>query len=106
MALHTAGSRKAGVAETKLKVLDDPFNAPLFSAAERAALRLAEAMTQLPVLVPQELVAEVRAHCGTAGLVEIAGIIAAENFRARFNRVFDVEPNGLAACAGEIATES
>jgi alkylhydroperoxidase family enzyme len=60
-------------------------------------------MTLLPVVVPEDLVAEVREHFGAAGLVEIAGIVAAENFRARFNRVFGVEPHGFAAREAEAA---
>lgn len=100
MDIHTAGSRREGVSDAKLAALSDPWTSPLFSPAERGALRLADAMTVgLPVDVPEALVEELRAHFGDAGLVELAALIAAENFRARFNRVFGIEAHGFAARA-------
>ncbi|MBI4505885.1 MAG: carboxymuconolactone decarboxylase family protein [Chloroflexi bacterium] len=98
MDIHTAGSRREGVSDTKLAALADPWTSPLFTPAERGALRLADAMTAvLPVDVPDELIAELRAHFGDAGLVELAALVATENFRARFNRVFGIEAHGFAA---------
>lgn len=59
------------------------------------ALQLADAMTELPVDVPDELFARLRDCFDEVELVELAGIIATENFRARFNRLFRIEAQGL-----------
>lgn len=72
---------------------------PRFSAVEKLVLRLAVAMTRTPADVPETLFAELRAHFGPAELVELAGAIAWENWRARYNRVFDVGPQGFTAGA-------
>ena len=73
-----------------------------FSASERAALALAEAMTHTPAEVPQEVFVEARRHFTDAQLVELAATVAMENYRARLNRVFGVESQGFyAAGAGE-----
>jgi alkylhydroperoxidase family enzyme len=42
-----------------------------------------------------DLFAEAAHHYSREQLVELAAVIALENFRSRFNRVFDVEANGL-----------
>ena len=59
------------------------------------ALELAEAMTAATVDVPDELFERLHSHYDEAQLVELAATAAMENFRARFNRVFRVEPNSL-----------
>ena len=66
----------------------------LFSAAERAALALAEAMTVTPADVSDDLFAAVRAHYSEEQIVELSATIALENYRARINRVFLVESEG------------
>ena len=53
-------------------------------------------MTAAPVGVQDELFARLRAHyLDEPQLVELVAMSALENFRARFNRVFRVEPNSL-----------
>jgi alkylhydroperoxidase family enzyme len=59
------------------------------------ALELAEAMTQTPPNVTDELFARLRRYYDEAQLVELAAIVAQENFRARFNTTFRVESQGL-----------
>jgi alkylhydroperoxidase family enzyme len=54
-------------------------------------------MSRTPATVPEELVAALRAHFDDAALVELATAIAWENFRSRFNRVFDVAAQGFSA---------
>ena len=66
-----------------------------YTDAERAALELAEAATAAPVDVPDELFERLRSHFDEPQLVELAATAALENFRARFNRVFRIEPNSL-----------
>ena len=52
-------------------------------------------MSQSTVTVPDELYERLRGFYDEAELVELAATIAMENFRARFNRVFEVEAQGL-----------
>jgi alkylhydroperoxidase family enzyme len=66
----------------------------LFSGAERAALALAEAMTETPADISDDLFAEVRAHFSEEQIVELTATIALENYRARINRVFLIESEG------------
>ena len=67
----------------------------LFTAAETVALELAEAMTETPQRVTDELFSDLQQHYSDAKIVELASVIALENFRSRFNRCGAVEPNGL-----------
>jgi len=66
-----------------------------FPAPEKALLRMADAMAETPSNVSDELYAELRRHFSEEQLIELAASAAQENFRARYNRVFDVESNGL-----------
>jgi len=47
-------------------------------------------MTRTPTDVSAELFTSLQRHFSPAQLVELATAIAQENFRARFNRPFDV----------------
>ena len=95
MDINAAGGSDAGVPDEKIAALPDYRTNPLFNDAERAALELADAVTQLPANVPDELYGRLRRHYDEPQLVELAATAALENFRARFNRVFRVEPNAL-----------
>jgi alkylhydroperoxidase family enzyme len=66
-----------------------------FSVPEQALLRLADAMSNTPVEVSDALYAELRAHFSEEALIELAADIAQENYRARWNRVFDVGSDAL-----------
>ena len=58
-------------------------------------LDLAVAMTRTPVDVPDALIEDLRKHYDEKQLVELAGALAWENFRARFNHTFGIEASGL-----------
>jgi len=58
------------------------------------ALELAEAMTATPPQVTDELFARVRDFYDEAQMVELAAIVAQENFRSRFNTTFRLESAG------------
>lgn len=60
------------------------------SPRERLAVRLAEAVTETPGEVSDELYSELRATFSQAELVELTAALAWKNYLARFNRVFDV----------------
>ena len=66
-----------------------------FPAPETALLRMADAMADTPANVSDELYAELRRHFSEEYLIELAASAAQENFRARYNRVFDVGSDGL-----------
>lgn len=95
MDINAAGSSNAGASDEKIAALPDFRTSPLFDEEERVALEVSEAMTQWPVEISEELFARARAFFDEPQLVELAATAALENFRARFNRVFDVEPNAL-----------
>ena len=66
-----------------------------FGAAEAALLKMADEMAETPSNVSDELYAELRRHFSEEQLIELAASAAQENFRARFNRVFNVGSDGL-----------
>ncbi len=67
----------------------------LFTPAERAAFDLAEAMSHTPATVSDAVFAELKNHFSEDQIVELAATIAMENYRARMNRVFLVQAEGL-----------
>jgi len=66
-----------------------------FAPPEAALVRMADAMADTPSHVSDELYAELRRHFSEEQLIELAASAAQENFRARYNRVFDVGSDGL-----------
>ncbi len=98
--MNAAGGSEHGASFDKIAALADFRTSDLFSAPEKAALALAEAMTVTPPEVTEEVFAAVRDHFSDAELVELSATIAMENYRARFNRAFDVEAQGLCAIRG------
>jgi len=92
---NAAGSSRAGASHEKIAAVGNFGTSDLFTPQERAALALAEGMTQTPVAVSDELFAAARQHFTEPQLVELAATIAMENYRARFNRAFRVEALGL-----------
>jgi alkylhydroperoxidase family enzyme len=95
MDINAAGGSDAGIPEEKIAALPDFRTSPLYTEAERAALELADAQTAAPVDVSDELFERLRRHYDEPQLVELAATAALENFRARFNRAFHIEPNSL-----------
>jgi alkylhydroperoxidase family enzyme len=69
----------------------------LFTGAEKAALRMAEAMCERSVTVPDAVFEEVRRHFDEKAIVELVAMIALENMRARFNRALEIPSDGLCA---------
>lgn len=66
-----------------------------FPPPEEALLRMADALADTPSNVSDELYAELRRHFSEDQLIELAASAAQENFRARYNRVFNVGSDGL-----------
>ena len=94
-------SRTDGVSDGQLADLANFEASPAFSELEKRVLRYAEALTQTPANVSEELFDSLREHFNPKQMVELTAAIAWENFRARFNRGFGIEAEGFtegAAC--------
>lgn len=81
--------------EAHIAELDRYRDSDAFSEREKIALDYAVALTRSPAEATDELVAELRRHLDERQLVELTTVIAWENFRARFNRGFDVAAQGF-----------
>ena len=66
-----------------------------FGPPDAALLRLADALADTPSNVSDDLYSELRRHFSEDQLIELAATAAQENYRARYNRVFDVGSDGL-----------
>ena len=66
-----------------------------FSPDELALLRMADAMADTPSNVSDDLYQELRRHFSEDQLIELGAAAALENYRARYNRIFDVGSDGL-----------
>jgi alkylhydroperoxidase family enzyme len=86
--------RKAGLSDEKLHgVLGDdrtPFN-----DTERLVIELADAMTDTPANISDQLYARLRNQFSEEQLMQLGAQIAFENYRARWNRIFNVESDNL-----------
>jgi uncharacterized peroxidase-related enzyme len=98
---HTASNAKrASIEDRKLAAVWQYETSPLFSVAERAALRFAQAAGSVPNAVTDSDVAELRKHFDEAAMVEILAIVCYFGFLNRWNdslaTVLEDEPRELA----------
>jgi alkylhydroperoxidase family enzyme len=91
--------RKAGLSDDKLQAVLDSDRMP-FNDTERLVIELADAMTDTPANVSDDLYARLRNQFSQEQLVQLGAQIAFENYRARWNRIFDVESDNLYHGAG------
>ena len=89
-----------GASDEKIAALYEFRTSDLFTESEKAALVLAEGMTVTPTNVSDEDFDEARKWFSEAEMVELVGTIAMENYRARFNRAFDVESQNFCQLRG------
>lgn len=80
-----------GVPRDKLEALWAFETSPLFSEAERAALRVALTGGQCPSRASAEDMAELRKHFDEAQIVEIGAVIALFGFNNRWNALMETE---------------
>ena len=86
--------RKAGLSDDKLRaVLGD--DRTLFNDTERLVIELADTMTDTPANVSDDLYACLRKQFSEEQLMQLGAQIAFENYRARWNRIFNVESDNL-----------
>ena len=94
MDINSAVGRKAGLTDEKLHAVLTEDRSP-FSETELLAIELADAMVAAPASISEELFARLKQQFSDEQLLELSAQIAFENFRARLNRVFDVESDHI-----------
>ena len=72
----------------------------VFTPLERQVLEYAEAMSQTPPTVTDELVASLSDQLGPAGLIELTSVIGSANLTTRSNVALGVASEGFAAACG------
>lgn len=83
---HTSHSaERAGVAAEKVEAAFEFETSPLFSEAERAALRLARDASLAPSAVEDAHFEALRAHYGEAEILEIVAVVALFGWLNRWN---------------------
>jgi alkylhydroperoxidase family enzyme len=92
--INSAVGRKAGLTDAKLlAVVNDDLS--VFNELELLVIELADAMVETPANVSDELYDRLRSKFSEEQLLQLSGQIAFENYRARLNRVFEIESDKL-----------
>ena len=87
--------RAEGISEQQLRDLAVYRASEAFTEIDKLVLDLAVAMTRTPTDVSNELFRRLQEHFSPPQIVELVTAVAQENFRARFNRPFDVGAVGF-----------
>jgi alkylhydroperoxidase family enzyme len=82
------------LSDEKLRAVNGDDRAP-FSDTERLVIELGDALTDTPSNVSDDLYARLRNQFSEEQLMQLGGHIAFENYRARWNRLFNVESDNL-----------
>lgn len=88
---------ESGLTFEKLDALDKYAEDPRFTPRERLAIEFAERMTRTDMDVTDEFFTSMQEAFSVEELVELAGVIALENFRSKFNNAFRIEAQGFCA---------
>ena len=94
MDINSAVGRKAGLTDAKLSAVTGA-DFLVFNEKERLVIELADAMANTPANISDDLYARLGRQFSDEQLLELGAHVAFENYRARFNRVFDVESDQL-----------
>jgi alkylhydroperoxidase family enzyme len=86
--------RKAGLSDENLRTVLGDDRTP-FNDTERLVIELADTMTDIPSTVSDDLYAWLRDIFFEEQLMQLGAQIAFENYRARWNRIFNVESDNL-----------
>jgi len=79
----------------KIRAVPGWRDSDVFTELERLVLEYAEAMTDTPPSVTDEMVARLSTHLSEAQLVELTAIVAVENLRSRINSALGLTAQGL-----------
>ena len=85
-------ARRQGWSQEQIQNLADFATRADFTAAEKAALRLAELMTVDPHGVDDAVWSELRRHYDEGEIIELAAAIGLFNYFNRFNDALKMEP--------------
>lgn len=88
-------ARNRGMDVAKLEQLGSWRDSTAYNPLERAVLAYAEAMTNTPPTVIDEMVEVLRADLSDAQLVELTEMISLENFRSRTNAALGLTSQGF-----------
>jgi alkylhydroperoxidase family enzyme len=94
MDVNSAVGRKAGLSDEKLRAVSNTDRAP-FNDTERIVIELADAMSDTPANISDGLYERLRKRFSEEQLMQLGAQIAFENYRARWNRIFNVESDNL-----------
>src|SRR4030095_11474030 len=92
--VNSAVGRKAGLSDEKLRAVPGNDLTPL-NDTERLVIELADALTQTPSDISDDLYARLRNQFSEEQLMQLGAQITFENYRARWNRIFNVESDNL-----------
>jgi uncharacterized peroxidase-related enzyme len=99
---HTAHTAtRVGIPAEKEDALWEYETSPLFSAAERAALRVAQGAAQVPNAVTDGDFAELKKHYTETQIVDIVAVIALFGFLNRYNDTMATELESSPIAAGQ-----
>jgi AhpD family alkylhydroperoxidase len=89
-----------GLDEVKAREVPRWRESDAFTPLEREVLEYAEAMSQTPPTVTDELSARLLEQLGAPAMVELTGIVAMANQMARTNVALGIEAQGFSAACG------
>lgn len=89
-----------GLDEAKAREIPRWRHSDLFTPLEREVMEYAEAMSQTPPTVTDELSARLLDQLGAPGLVELTAFICLANVAARMNVALGIEAQGYASACG------
>jgi alkylhydroperoxidase family enzyme len=88
-----------GVDPARIEEVPGWRDSGVYTELERMVLEYAEAMTDTPLAVTDEMVARLRERLGDARLVELTALVSLENMRSRTNAALGLQSQGFkAAC--------
>jgi alkylhydroperoxidase family enzyme len=89
-----------GLDEAKAREMPQWRESGVFTSLERDVMEYAEAMSQTPPTVTDDLSARLLEALGAPALVELSAFIAVANVYTRTNVAFGIEAQGFAAACG------
>jgi alkylhydroperoxidase family enzyme len=84
-----------GLDEAKASEVPRWRESPVFSSLERDVMEYAEAMSETPPRVTDELSARLLEQLGAPAMVELTAVVAAANMAARCNTALGIESQGF-----------
>ena len=93
-------ARNQGLDVDKAREIPRWRTSDVFTSLERDVLELAEAMSQTPPTVTDEMVDRLDAQIGPAAVVELTAVIGFANLTTRGNVALGIESDGFAAACG------